>query len=114
MVRAAGGQAGTNQSNNWSGYNVGARYPGEPTGVTFSSVSGQWTVPAATQHKPGQAEFSATWVGSGGGCVTDNCQVTDGTLIQAGTEQDVTKAGKASYGAWWRSSPSPRPRCRCR
>jgi hypothetical protein len=107
IVHVAGGTAGTNQSNNWSGYNIGAQYPGEPTGVTFTSISGQWTVPAATQHKHGQAEFSASWLGIGGGCVTDTCSVTDNTLIQAGTEQDVTKAGKASYGAWWEIIPEP-------
>ena len=65
VVHVAGGKAATNQSNNWSGYNIGAQYPGEPTGVTFTSISGQWTVPAATQHKPGQAEFSASWLGIG-------------------------------------------------
>ncbi len=110
VVHAAGGTAGVNQSNNWSGYNIGAQYPGEPTGVTFTSVSGQWTVPTATQHKPGEAEFSASWTGIGGGCVTDNCQVADNTLIQAGTEQDVSKAGKASYGAWWEIIPEPQTR----
>jgi hypothetical protein len=107
VVRSAGGQVNTNQSNNWSGYNIGAGYPGEPTGVTFTSVSGQWTVPTATQRVTGQAEASASWVGIGGGCVTANCQVTDNTLIQAGTEQDVSKAGKASYGAWWEIIPEP-------
>jgi hypothetical protein len=92
---------------NWSGYNIGAAYPGEPAGVTFTVVSGEWPVPAAAQHKHGQAEHSATWVGIGGGCVTDNCQVTDNTLIQAGTEQDVSKGGRASYSAWWEIIPEP-------
>ena len=100
VVHTAGGRVGTNQSNNWSGYNIGSQYPGEPTGVTFTSVSGQWTVPTATPQTKGQAEYSATWAGIGGGCVTADCSVTDNTLIQAGTEQDVSKAGKASYGAW--------------
>jgi peptidase A4-like protein len=103
----AGGRVNTNQSNNWSGYNIGAAYPGEPAGVRFTSISGEWIVPTARQHKPGRAEHSATWVGIGGGCVTDNCQVTDNTLIQAGTEQDVSKAGKASYSAWWEIIPEP-------
>jgi Peptidase A4 family len=107
VVHPAGGRVNTNQSNNWSGYNIGAAYPGEPVGVRFTAVSGEWTVPAATQHKHGQAEFSASWVGIGGGCVTDNCQVTDNTLIQAGTEQDVSTAGRASYRAWWEIIPEP-------
>ena len=58
-----------NQSNNWSGYNIGTGYLGEPAGATFTSVSGQWTVPAADQHATGQAENSVTWMGIGGGCV---------------------------------------------
>jgi hypothetical protein len=107
IVRGLGGTVSTNESDNWSGYNIGADYPGEPTGVTFTSVSGQWTVPAATQHTPGQAEDSATWVGIGGGCVTDTCTITDNTLIQAGTEQDVTSSGTASYDAWWEIVPDP-------
>jgi Peptidase A4 family len=107
VVHVAGGRVSTNQSNNWSGYNIGAACPGEPAGVTFTAVSGEWTVPAAAQHTRGQAEYSASWVGIGGGCVTGNCAVTDATLIQAGTEQDVSKAGKASYDPWWEIIPEP-------
>jgi len=107
IVHALGGKFNTNQSNNWSGYNIGADYPGEPTGVRFTAVSGQWTVPTATQHTPGQAENSASWVGIGGGCVTDDCAVTDNTLIQAGTEQDISTAGTASYDAWFEIIPEP-------
>jgi hypothetical protein len=95
----------TNQSNNWSGYNIGIDYPGIPAGTTFTSVSGKWVVPTATQHKAGEAEHSASWVGIGGGCVDENCDVTDNTLIQAGTEQDVSKKGTASYSAWWEIIP---------
>src|SRR5689334_12811612 len=65
----AGGSVNTNQSTNWSGYNIGADYPQVTTGTTFTSVSGQWTVPTARQHTTGQAENSATWAGIGGGCV---------------------------------------------
>lgn len=97
----------TNQSGNWSGYNIGVDYPGIPAGTTFTSVSGKWVVPKATQHKAGEAEHSASWVGIGGGCVDDNCDVTDNTLIQAGTEQDVTKKGVAKYSAWWEIIPQP-------
>lgn len=49
-------------------------------------MSGQWTVPIATAHASGRVEDSASWVGIGGGCVTDDCTMTDNTLIQAGTE----------------------------
>jgi hypothetical protein len=105
IVHGIGGSINTNQSSNWSGYNIGADYPQVPTGTLFTSVSGEWTVPTATEHGSHTAEDSATWVGIGGGCVEDSCTVTDNTLIQAGTEQDVSSNGKASYDAWWEIIP---------
>ena len=51
---------GASQSNNWSGYNQGTL---EKSGTMFHQVSGDWTVPTATAHKSGEAEYSATWVG---------------------------------------------------
>ena len=107
VVRGIGVGVNTNQSSNWSGYNIGADYPQVATGTLFTSISGEWTVPTATAHTKGQAEDSASWVGIGGGCVTDNCSVTDETLIQAGTEQDVSASGQASYDAWWEIIPEP-------
>jgi peptidase A4-like protein len=101
----SGAHAGLNitQSNNWSGYNKSIL----ETKSGFTEVSGTWTVPTATQARSGQAEFSATWVGIGGGCVNPNCTVVDQTLIQAGTEQDVDSSGRASYSAWWELIPAP-------
>ena len=93
-----------NQSNNWFGYNQGSLELG---GKLFNSISGDWTVPTATQHTPGQAESSSDWIGIGGGCVDANCAVGDNTLIQTGTEQDVSASGAASYGAWWEIIPGP-------
>jgi len=95
---------GANQSNNWSGYNQGTIEKG---GTLFHQVSGDWVVPTATQHKSGEAEYSSTWIGIGGGCVDATCLITDSTLIQAGTEQDVDAGGKASYSAWWELIPAP-------
>ena len=43
----------------------------------------------------------------GGGCVTAGCAVGDNTLIQTGTEQDVSAKGKPAYSAWWELIPSP-------
>ena len=91
-----------NQSNNWFGYNQGTLEQGTKL---FSSITGDWTVPTATQHTAGQDESSSDWIGIGGGCIDANCTVTDNTLIQTGTEQDVDASGKASYSAWWELVP---------
>ena len=93
-----------NQSNNWFGYNQGTL---EKNNTLFHSISGTWNVPTATQHTSGQSEASSDWIGIGGGCVNANCTVTDNTLIQTGTEQDVDSSGKASYSAWWEVIPGP-------
>lgn len=97
-------RANTNQSSNWFGYNQGTLEQG---GKLFNSIGGDWTVPAATQHSAGQAEFSSDWIGIGGGCVDAPCTVGDNTLIQAGTESDVDATGHASYSAWWEIIPGP-------
>src|SRR5438445_7632370 len=89
---------------NWSGYNQGTLEKG---GTQFHRVSGTWVVPTATQNVGGEAEYSASWVGIGGGCVDANCTVGDATLIQAGTSQDVDASGAARYSAWWEIIPAP-------
>jgi hypothetical protein len=94
--------ANANQSNNWFGYNQGTLEQGSKL---FNSISGDWTVPTATQHASGD-EASSDWIGIGGGCIDAGCTVGDNTLIQTGTEQDVS-SGSASYGAWWEIIPAP-------
>src|SRR5205814_1389277 len=94
----------TNQSTNWFGYNLGAIERGN---TLFNSITGDWTVPAATNHTKGQDEFSSAWIGIGGGCVDANCVVGDTTLIQTGTESDVDAKGQASYSSWWEVIPGP-------
>jgi hypothetical protein len=79
------------KSNNWSGYVVTGLLGG------FNQVSGSWTVPAVSCGS--SATSSATWAGIGG------FEVTDQTLIQAGTEQDCDN-GSASYYAWWEGYPA--------
>jgi hypothetical protein len=98
-------RAGIVQSDNWSGYDEGLL----DTDALAESISAEWTISTATQHTAGQAESSATWVGIGGGCVdmTSGCAVTDPSLIQAGTEQDVSSSGAATYSAWWEVLPLP-------
>lgn len=93
-----------NHSTNWSGYNQGMLETGKSQ---FTQVSGTWTVPVATAHKKGEAEYSSSWVGIGGGCLDTSCGTTDNTLIQAGSEQDVDAAGHASYSLWWEIIPQP-------
>jgi len=96
-------RANTNQSSNWFGYNQGSLEQG---GKLFTSITGDWTVPTVSAHTAGQGEDSSDWIGIGGGCVDAGCTVTDSTLIQTGTEQDVS-GGVASYSAWWELVPAP-------
>jgi Peptidase A4 family len=102
-VTRFGTRLADSQSSNWSGYNEGVL----DTETLTSSISAQWVVPTATQHTPGQAEDSATWIGIGGGCLQSSCTATDNTLIQAGTEQDVSASGQATYDAWYEIIPVP-------
>ncbi len=97
-------RANTNQSSNWFGYNQGTLEKGT---TLFNSITGDWTVPTATQHTAGQAENSSDWIGIGCGCVDSGCTTTDSTLIQTGTEQDVSATGAASYSAWYELVPAP-------
>jgi hypothetical protein len=96
-------KANANSSSNWFGYNQGTL---EQNGKMFNSITGDWTVPTATQHTAGQDESSSDWIGIGGGCIDAGCTATDSTLIQTGTEQDVS-SGTASYSAWWELVPAP-------
>ena len=97
-------RSNTNSSSNWFGYNQGTLEQGSKL---FNSITGDWTVPTATQHTAGQAEDSSDWIGIGGGCIDAGCTATDSTLIQTGTEQDVDSTGAASYSAWWELVPAP-------
>jgi hypothetical protein len=101
---APGRRANTNQSSNWFGYNQGSLEQGHKL---FHSITGNWTVPTASQHTKGQAQYSSDWIGIGGGCVDAGCAVGDSTLIQTGTEQDVASNGTPSYSAWWEVIPAP-------
>jgi Peptidase A4 family len=97
-------RSNTNSSSNWFGYDQGTLEQGSKL---FNSITGDWTVPTATQHTSGQAEDSSDWIGIGGGCIDAGCTATDSTLIQTGTEQDVDSTGAASYSAWWELVPAP-------
>lgn len=102
LVRPSVGEV--SQSSNWFGYGQGAAQKGVKL---FHAITGEWTVPKVSQHRKGQAEYSSDWIGIGGGCVNSGCTVGDNTLIQTGTEQDVSAKGKPSYQAWWELIPQP-------
>jgi hypothetical protein len=95
------------ESTNWSGYGLGVLSHAAP----YTQVAGDWTVPTATRHKANEAEFSAAWIGIGGGCMFDGCSdggvLVDQTLIQTGTDQNIASDGTASYDAWYELIPSP-------
>ena len=92
-----------NQSFNWAGYVQGAL----EKNTTFHSISATWVVPTATPHQTGEAEYSSSWIGIGGGCVDAACAITDDTLIQAGIGHDIDASGNADYYAWWETIPAP-------
>ncbi|HTX30713.1 MAG TPA: G1 family glutamic endopeptidase [Solirubrobacteraceae bacterium] len=102
VVRPAHAKLNASQSSNWFGYDAGAL----ERGTLFNSISADWTVPTVSQHAGGQAADSSTWIGIGGGCLTAGCTLTDATLIQTGTEQDVDASGHTSYSAWWELVPA--------
>ena len=104
LVRGPHGRVNASESSNWFGYNQGALESGESL---FHTITATWTVPTASQHRRGQSEDSSDWIGIGGGCVNSGCAVSDSTLIQTGTEQDVSSSGTPSYDAWWEIIPGP-------
>src|SRR5207245_433216 len=95
-----------NQSFNWSGYVQGRL----EKNATFHSIAATWRVPVARPHRAGEAEYSSSWIGIGGGCLDTSCKLTDVTLIQAGIGHDVDASGEAEYYAWWEAIPPPRVR----
>jgi hypothetical protein len=86
----AGGNSFASESLNWSGQIA--------TGMTFTGVTGNWTVPSvqATQY----SGASATWIGIDGGPLSPS------SIIQTGTAQ-VTNGGQTSYFAWYELFPQP-------
>jgi peptidase A4-like protein len=91
-------------TSNWSGYAV-AKYQ---TGETYTGASATWTVPAVTYAPDASGsteEYSSTWVGIGGFCENALCTHVDRTLIQLGTEQDVSSSGATQYYAWYEMLP---------
>jgi hypothetical protein len=82
-------------SPNWSGYVV----TGSATSpVTYSSVTGTWTVPNATCNTPAAAGgFSTVWVGLGG--------YTTKNQEEVGTDSNCSTKNKPTYYAWFELVP---------
>jgi hypothetical protein len=93
-TRVTGGRT----SSNWSGYTQSSRQVGRPV----TSVAGSWQVPLAWQHRPGEAEAAADWIGIGGTAAGSR----DASLIQAGTATTIGRSGFASYTTWFETLPS--------
>lgn len=86
-----GSSCGTNTSlgwasSNWSGYAETCKAP-------YTQVTGNWNVPSVSGPN---GSYSAAWTGIDG--------FNNSSLIQTGTEQDVSSTGVASYAAWWTTS----------
>lgn len=105
------------ESSNWSGYAV-ANFS---TGALYTAAQASWNVPQVSYVAPppvchviyifgapreicssarAEAEYSSSWVGIGGYCENANCTAVDSTLVQLGTEQDVSRSGTTEYYAW--------------
>jgi hypothetical protein len=89
------------RSSNWAGYEV-ANYQ---TGQKYTSAQMTWKVPSvnygSSTDSTSSNEYSANWVGIGGFCENRLCTRGDRTLIQLGTEQDVSPSGATQYSAWY-------------
>ena len=86
-----------NRSFNWAGYTQGSI----EKETTFHSIAGEWIVPKAEQRNAGEAEYSSSWIGIGGGCLDTACTLFDATLIQAGRQfaYDVARRMAKGEGA---------------
>ncbi len=93
-------------SSNWSGYEL-ANFQ---TGQKYTSAYVTWVVPTVTYGQStdsaSSTEYSANWVGIGGFCENRLCTRADRTLIQLGTEQDVSPSGTTQYYAWYEMLPA--------
>jgi peptidase A4-like protein len=80
---------------NWAGYVV----TGSATSpVTYSSVTGTWTVPTATCNTPAAAGgFSTVWVGLGG--------YTTKNQEEVGTDSNCSTKNNPTYYAWFELVP---------
>jgi hypothetical protein len=86
-------------SSNWAGYAAISPSPAAP--VSFTSVTGTWTLTTATCDTVAGSSASAFWVGLGG------YDVNSQALEQIGTDADCSRTGAATYYAWYELVPEP-------
>src|ERR1700757_4295654 len=91
------GSAGSSAGTGSSGGTGSASGTGTLSSTRFSTVSGNWTQPAA-DCSAGSQTYSAFWVGLGG--------YTGQHLEQIGTSADCSASGQASYSAWYELVPA--------
>lgn len=118
------GPSNSLESYNWSGYAL----ENFATGQTYTSASASWTVPKVSFQAPAptchpisswgfsshvscftpslDTEYTSSWVGIGGICENASCTLVDSTLIQLGTEQEVSADGATFYYAWYEMLPN--------
>ena len=83
-------------SSNWAGYALTSTTAAP---AKFTRVFAAWVQPTAT-CVPGQATYSAFWVGLGG--YSPNSQA----LEQVGTEADCSAGGQPTYSVWYELVPA--------
>ena len=83
--------ANTQESDNWAGY-----IDTPSVGSSYTSVSGNWTVPTVTASQQNAA--AAQWIGLGGTASTD--------LLQIGTIEDIEN-GQQVTEVFWEQLPAP-------
>ena len=79
-------------SPNWSGYTVGSQ-PGNP--IAYTSVTGSWTVPAATCNSNSKGFYSTAWIGIG----------SSSKMEEVGTDSNCDGNGNPVYFAWFELVP---------
>jgi Peptidase A4 family len=96
-TRASSGVAPITPSSNWSGYAVTSP---NNTPISYTSITGTWTVPTATCTPADAGASSAVWVGIGGYSLTSQA------LEQTGTDTDCDSSGNPTYFAWYELVPA--------
>jgi hypothetical protein len=104
--RAVRGIENTLATPYWSGYAI-ANYQ---TGLYYTSAAATWQVPSIsygpTSGTTNGYEYNAMWVGIDGFCEDAGCSAVSQTLIQLGTNQQVSASGAQSAYAWYELYPA--------